>query len=195
MNETWDTPVFSSALKKDLFFSIDMADLDIPVLNSLEEILQNSLAMENSLRWEKYHRRGEAQEENSLQHSYKASLLAAIVIANERKYSRKDFNGELVLAATIVHDIGEIEKGDAILDYIQPERRQMAKDLLLEALKGKVQTSEITIPYTNVPLTDSFTAFQESETTILSKNDNLSFTSMYPSKPPLLELPLTIPVI
>lgn len=70
--------------------------------------------MEDSIRWGKYYKRGEAQKENSLQHSYKATLLASIVIDNERKYSTRDFDAYLVLKATAFHDIGEIPHGDVV---------------------------------------------------------------------------------
>jgi len=91
-----------------------MSNLDIPILNSLEKILQESLRMEDSIRWKKYVKRREAREENSLQHSYKASLLATIVIENEKKYSKEDFDSYLVLKATVLHDIGEIEEKDTV---------------------------------------------------------------------------------
>ena len=96
-----------------------MAELKIPVLNSLEEILQTSLDMEKSIRWKKYFKRGEARQENTLQHSYKASLLACIVLENEEEYCRNHglpvtFDKGLVLESVILHDLGEIEEGDTV---------------------------------------------------------------------------------
>jgi PAS domain S-box-containing protein len=71
----------------------------------------------------------------------------------------------------------EIKKGDPILDYIQPARKQQAKNILLEALRGKVQTSEITIPSINLPSTDSGIAVQEPEITSPLKNADFRFFS------------------
>jgi len=90
-----------------------MPRLDIKPWNDLEEMLLDSTRLEGVLRWEKYVKRGEAREENSLQHSYKASLLAVIVLENEAQHAT-DFNPYFVLKATLVHDIGEIETGDTV---------------------------------------------------------------------------------
>ena len=53
-------------------------------------------------------------KENSLQHSYKAALLALKVLENEKKYSERPFDSYLVLKAIILHDLGEIEAGDTV---------------------------------------------------------------------------------
>ncbi len=91
-----------------------MGDFNIPLLNSLEEILLESTRMEDVLRWEKYVKADEARAENSLQHSYKASLLATRVLDNEKKHSNEAFDSYIVLKAIILHDLGEIETGDTV---------------------------------------------------------------------------------
>ena len=91
-----------------------MNGLHIPILDSLEQILLTSTEMDKSIRWEKYMEKGEAREENSLQHSYKASLLAIMVLDNEREYSSEPFDPYVVLRAVILHDLGEIAEGDTV---------------------------------------------------------------------------------
>lgn len=86
--------------------------MDIPNWNILEERLSEALGLERVIRWQKYVKRGEARRENSLQHTYAASLLAIAVLENERRYS--DFDPYLVLKGVIVHDIGEIQTGDTV---------------------------------------------------------------------------------
>ena len=99
--------------------------LDIPQLNSLEEILDKSVEMEKVTRWGKYFERGGCRKENTLQHSYKTSLLATIILENEKKY-QTDFDPYIVLKATVLHDLGEIEEGDTeyVFKTIQGDRRE-----------------------------------------------------------------------
>jgi 5'-deoxynucleotidase YfbR-like HD superfamily hydrolase len=93
-----------------------MRGLNIQKLNSLENILNTSLDMEKVIRWGKYHDAGKARKENTLQHSYTASLLATAILENEKTYST-DFDPYLVLKATLLHDLGEIKEGDTLYDY------------------------------------------------------------------------------
>lgn len=91
-----------------------MVKLNISILNSLEEMLLESTRLQDVIRWKKYVNSEEAMKENSLQHSYKAALLALKVLENEKKYSEKPFDAYLVLKAIILHDLGEIEAGDTV---------------------------------------------------------------------------------
>lgn len=90
-----------------------MKKLNFPILNSLEEILETSIKMDKVVRWGKYHDNGECRKETTFQHSYKASLLATIILDNELNYS-SDFNPYIVLKATVIHDLGEIKEGDTV---------------------------------------------------------------------------------
>ncbi len=102
-----------------------MKGKDTRILDDLEELLQKSLAMEEVIRWKKYSDRGEARRENSLQHSYKASLLAKTILDNEIIYS-PNIDRYLVLSATLVHDLGEIAVGDAV--YIDKTEEKDKKE-------------------------------------------------------------------
>ncbi len=110
-----------------------MGELNIPILDGLEELLLTSTEMEDIRRWKKYVKRREARKENSLQHSYKASLLACIVIENEMRYAG-NIDAYKVLKATILHDLGEIKTGDTV--YIDKseerdrEEYEFFKDLI-----------------------------------------------------------------
>ena len=69
--------------------------------------------MQEVIRWEKYVKKGEARKENSLQHTYKASLLGCIILDNELSYI-PDIDAYLILKATVIHDLGEIATGDTV---------------------------------------------------------------------------------
>ena len=49
-----------------------------------------------------------------MQHSFKDSLLATVIIENEKRHSKDEFDAYLILKAVLIHDLGEIGKGDIL---------------------------------------------------------------------------------
>lgn len=88
--------------------------MKIKIFDNLDKFLSKSLEIEKIIRWEKYFKTGKSKKENSLQHSYVASLLALIVLDNEMNNSEIPPNSYLVLKSIILHDLGEIEEGDTV---------------------------------------------------------------------------------